>query len=181
MSTKYTAILFGYEYGYKSSCRNHCIAISEQLLSTCSKLRSSITGLPFHHRKSTTTFTKHSTHVVNQVVRLLPREKMPSFIPRLFVHDIALSPCPRTRQHSQLPRTVSQSQLDSSANILACPQPSHTCCRIIPIVYSLVIYTDVCGRSCGTEPVDAHPCAHLVWSPGVIVCPVVELFVNPGK
>ena len=37
------------------------------------------------------------------------------------------------------------------------------------------------GGAGGREPVYWHPCQDLVGCPGVVVCPVVEFFVDPGE
>ena len=53
--------------------------------------------------------------------------------------------------------------------------------RIGCVMHRLVVDPDAGGRARGRELVDGDPGEDLVGSPGVLVCPIVELFVDPGE
>lgn len=52
---------------------------------------------------------------------------------------------------------------------------------ILRVMEGFVVDADTGSRASGGEEVDGHPGEDLVIRPGITICPIVQLFIDPGQ
>jgi hypothetical protein len=125
----------------------------------------------------TTAFPKHGAQILDNGVRTFPGRKVPAAVVLAFKHDRAHGVVPEFRKEDEVLGEARYAQRDVGDVGLHGGEDGGSGVAV------LVFVVDVqAGRGAGArEIVDADPGKDLVVAPGVVVSPVVEFFVEPGK
>ena len=120
--------------------------------------------------------SKHCKKIFDNLIRYLMCSKVASLRLPVFINNRSERSRPGAGDDRDLARTVAQAKLDLW-DPLRSPISVHKVG--MRLVSSLIVYTQTrCWSGIG-EVIDGHPSQDLVVGPRVVVCPIVQLLIDP--